>query len=134
MTLEELSSLYYINKEIEKLKEELYNLNNNRNFYKSNIISDMPRGGEPKDIMLNYAENKKTIEDMLNYSLRKLQIKRAKIEEFLSQVEDAETRLIMRLRCINNMRWEDIGEELGMSRTTVSRKFYNYFQVAHNAH
>ena len=27
-----------------------------------------------------------------------------------------------------NMKWEEIGEELGMDRRTASRKFLNYFQ------
>ena len=65
---------------------------------------------------------------MLHYNLKKLQIERKKMEEFLSSIEDVELRLIVRLRVVNNMKWEEIGAELGMERTTVSKKFYKFFR------
>ena len=89
----------------------------------------MPRGGSgyanPED---EYLAREQELEDMLNYALRKLQYERRRIEEFLNTVEDAETRLIIRLRCVNNMKWEDIGEEINADRRTVSRKFYKFFE------
>lgn len=127
MTVEELSEIYYINKEIKSLQLELAQLQQ-KNFYKNNIMSDMPRGGEAKEASFEYVNQVMELEDLLNYSLRKLQYQRRKVEEFLNTVEDAELRLIMRLRAVNNMRWEDIGRELGMERTTVSKKFYKYFR------
>lgn len=127
ITYEDLTSIYNINVEIRKIQEEIRNLQE-RNFYKSNIISDMPRGGEGKDMLAEYAEKQKTLEDMLSYSLRKLQDKRLESEEFISSIEDNEDRLIVRLRCVNNMDWHEIGIELGMSRTTVSRKFRTFLE------
>lgn len=127
ITYEDLTSIYSINIEIRKIQEEIRNLQE-RNFYKPNIISDMPRGGEGKDMLVEYAEKQKTLEDMLAYSLRKLQNKRLKVEGFLDCIEDNEDRLIVRLRCINNMDWHGIGTELGMSRTTASRKFYAFLE------
>ena len=62
------------------------------------------------------------LEDMLNYSLRKLQIERKKFEKFLTTVEDSEMRLILRLRCMN------------MDRRTASRKFYDFFKKQKDAH
>lgn len=128
MKLEEISSLYYINKEIKLLQQELYDITNDRNFYGVNILSDMPKGGKKKDKLLEYVEKKQTIEEMINYNLKKLQKKRAEIEDFISNMEDPELRLILRLRCINNMNWTDIGFEVGMDRRTASRKFSNYFK------
>lgn len=127
ITYEDLTSIYNINVEIKKIQEEIRNLQE-RNFYKPNIISDMPRGGEGKDMLVEYAEKQKTLEDMLSYSLRKLQNKKLKVEGFISSIEDNEDRLIVRLRCVNNMDWHDIGAELGMSRTTASRKFYAFLE------
>lgn len=127
MTAEELSQIYYINKEIKSLQLELAELKQ-KNFYKPNIITDMPRGGEGKEQSLEYVNDIMVIEDLINYSLRKLQYERKKIEVFLGTIEDAELRLIMRLRAVNNMKWEDIGNELGLERTTVSKKFYKCFR------
>ncbi len=128
MTVEELSGIYYINKEIEILETELYDLRNNQNFYSKNIISDMPRGGQAKDMFVEFTEKLRNIEKMLQYSLKRLQLERLKVEEFLNTVADPELRLIMRLRAVNNMKWEDIGFEIGLERTTVSKKFFKYFK------
>ena len=125
MTFEDLISVHNINIEIKKVQEEIQQLRE-QNFFKPNIISDMPRGGTGKDMLVEYVEESKRLDDILNYSLRTLQKKRAEIEEFICGIEDNETRLIVRLRCINNMGWIDIGEELGMERTTASKKFYKY--------
>ena len=127
ITYEDLTSIYNINIEIKKIQEEIRNLQE-RNFYKPNIISDMPRGGEGKDMLVEHAEKQKTLEDMLSYSLRKLQDKRLKLEEFIKSIEDNEDRLIVRLRCVNNMDWQGIGAELGIDRRTASRKFYAFLE------
>lgn len=127
MTFEDLTSIHSINIEIKKIKEEIANLRQ-QNFYAPNFISDMPRGGKEKDKLTEFVERSKQLEDMLNYSLQRLQKKRMEIEEFISEIEDNETRLLVRLRCINNMEWREIGEELGMERTTASKKFYKYLE------
>lgn len=127
MTVEEINSIYYINKEIEHIQRELYDLKT-RNFYQSSILTGMPKGSSNRDIFSDYVEDIKTLEDVLNYNLKKLQTERKKMEEFLSSIEDTELRLIIRLRAINNMNWESIGAELGMDRRTASRKFYKYFK------
>ncbi|MEG2351025.1 MAG: hypothetical protein RSB57_11025, partial [Hungatella sp.] len=72
MTVEELSQIYYINKEIKSLQLELAELKQ-KNFYKPNVITDMPRGGEGKEQTLEYVNDIMLLEDLLNYSLRKLQ-------------------------------------------------------------
>ncbi len=127
MTAEEINSIYYINKEIEHIQRELYDLKT-KNFYKPNVLTGMPKGNSEHDIFSDYAEDIKTLEDMLHYNLKMLQTERKKIEKFLSSIEDVELRLVIRLRAVNNMNWEEIGAELGMSRTTVSRKFYKFFK------
>ncbi len=133
MTIDDASQIYYINKEIKALYRELAELKQ-QSFFKPIIISDMPHGGDTKDLYVEYTSSVLEIEDMIRYSLMKLQRERKKIEQFLDTVKDSELRLILRLRCINNMNWQEIGDEIGMDRRTASRKFYNYFKVAHNAH
>lgn len=126
MTIEEVSELYYINKEIAQIQREIAELKK-KNYYKKPVMSDMPKGSRGTDIR-ECVDSIKALEDSLHYNLLTLQRKRVAAEEFLQSVEDAEIRLIMRLRVVNNMSWENIGKEVGMSRTTVSRKFYQYFQ------
>lgn len=128
MTAEEINSIYYINKEIEQIQKELNDLKT-QNFYKSNVLTGMPKGNPEYDIFSDYAEDMKELEDMLQYNLKKLQMERKKIEKFLSSIENVELRLIIRLRAVNNMRWEEIGAQMGMHRTTVSKKYYNFFKI-----
>lgn len=125
ITYEDLISIYSINIEIKKIQEEIARLRE-QNFFKPNILSDMPKGGEGKDLLLEYANKSKTLDEMLNYSLCRLQEKRVQLEDFIESIQDNETRLIVRLRCINNMDWQQIGEEMCMDRTTASKKFYNF--------
>lgn len=127
MKQEELTEVYYINKEIEIIEKELKELRN-KNFYKTNVMSNMPRGGIRKDPFAEYTEKAIELETMLEYSLKKLQEKRREAENYLNGMEDGEIRVITRLRCINNLSWEEIGEAVAMDRRTVSRKYYSQFQ------
>lgn len=126
MTIEEVSELYYINKEIAQIQREIEKLKK-KNYYKKPVMSDMPKGNKGTD-MKEYVDSIKALEDSLHYNLLTLQRKRVAAEEFLQSVEDAEIRLIIRLRVVNNMSFESIGKELGMDRRTVSRKFHQYFE------
>lgn len=129
MTLEEASQIYYINKEIKAIKRDLTKLEESRTFSRAITYSDMPKGSirdTTEDIDDYLAEHQQLV-DMLNYSLQKLQMERLKMERFLTTVEDAELRLIIRLRCVNNMYWREIGAELNMNRTTAMRKFYDFW-------
>lgn len=127
LEMKALNEIYYINKSIEAINRELAELRE-FNPYKKNIISDLPRGGERKDRATQYINNVMMLEDLLNYNLKKLQVERAKAEEIISKIKDPEIRLIVRLRCLNNMSWYKIGDEVGIDRRTASKKFYNYFE------
>jgi hypothetical protein len=88
----------------------------------------MPRGN-PK----NYTDEIDEIVDLeaiMNLNLKRIQRERAKLEEYISNIEDAETRLIYRLHHINCMTFTEIGLELNMDRRTVSRKYHKYLKVA----
>ncbi len=127
MMMDELSQIYYINKEIALLQRELKELKE-KNFYKKSVFSDLPKGN---DTTINenqrYVEAMEELEQKLNFSLAELQEKRLAAEKFLQTIENAEDRLIIRLRVINNMKWQEIAKEIGLDRTTVSKRFYKFF-------
>lgn len=127
LTVEELNEIYYINKEIAGLQRELANLKQ-KNFYKANIITDMPKGGETKEQNMEYVSAMIEIENRIRNSLKRLQYKREKAISFINTIKDPELRLIIQLRSINNMSWYQIGDEIGIDRRTASKKFYNYFE------
>ena len=77
------------------------------------------------------ATEKAELEMLLETNIKKLYLVRNKTERFLQTIEDAEIRLIIRLRAINDMGWREIGELVGMERTTVSKKYRNFLKVSH---
>lgn len=130
MTYEEATEIYYINTEIKALQLELAQHEENRRYYKTVILSDMPKGkGEHINPTDEYLIKEQELKDMIRYALNALQNKLLKFEQFLAGIDDTEMRLILRLRCVNNMSWQEIGDSIGMDRTTASRKFNKFFSM-----
>lgn len=138
MTFEEACQIYWINKEIKIIRQDLYRLEekrNNRAYTKSIAYSDMPKGCGVSDPMVDVDElvdTKRNLKEAIAYNLKQLQKERLKMELFLQDIPDAQMRLIIRLRCVNGLSWKEIGEKMGMDRTTASRKFYSYFKFQKN--
>lgn len=137
MTIKEANAIYYINIEIKRIEKDIAELEASRSYYKPVNLDGMPRGSPGGfNVSEEYLEKHDRLDQMLNAKLRQLKQKQLEFETFLSSIDDSELRLIMRLRCINNMTWEEIGSEMGFHRTSVSGKFYSYFndQHSHNSH
>lgn len=132
MTEKELNEIHYIIIELKRLQKEKEELES-KSIVKGQEITGMPGGNATSDKVADYAVELAEIKELIDLQIKRLYIVRTKIERYIETIEDAEIRLIIRLRAINNMRWEDIGAELGMDRRTAARKYYNYLKVAHNA-
>lgn len=128
MTFEQACQIYYIYMEIKALQLDLARLKEERRYVKATNLTGMPNGkGGYKNWMDEYLIKEEELQNLLNENLYKLQVERKNFEEFLQGVEDAQMRLILRLRCVNNLSWEAIGEELDKDRRTVSNKFKKFF-------
>ncbi len=128
MTYEEAMEICHINTEIQSLKAELAQHEDNRRYYRTTLLSDMPRAKgahiSPTD---EHLIKEQQLKEMLRYCMDRLQDELLEFEKFLSGVEDAEVRTILRLRCVNNMGWGQIGDRMHMDRRTASRKFQRFF-------
>ena len=127
MTEKELGQMHYLNREIEKLNEELSWMEC-KSMIKSPLLTGMPFGTGVSDKTADYAVRMEEIRELIDLSIKKLLHTRA-------EIEDPELRLIIRLRSINNLGWQEIGEELGMDRRTASRKYQRFCEekLIHNA-
>lgn len=130
-TEKELNQLHYINKEIEVLKDQLDELKS-RSLIKGQEITGMPFVGGTSDKTCSMAIAIREIEELYEIKLRELYVVRSRLERYINTIDDDEIRLIVRLRCINNMRWDDIAREVGWERTTVSKRFRKY--ISHKSH
>ena len=130
MTENELNQLFYLNKERERLKREIQ-AKKARVGYKSPGLSDMSKG--PPHSYTDDVDEIADLEAIMVLNLKQIQRERAKLERYIGAIRDAEARLIVRLRHVNCMTWEEIGAELHMDRRTVSRKYNSHLKNAHNA-
>ena len=126
LTEKELNQLHYINKEIEVLKKQLDELKS-RSLIKSQELTGMPLAPGTSDKTAQIALAIREIEELYEIKLRELYVVRGRIERYINTIENDTERIIIRLRCVNNMRWEDIGQELGYHRTRVSQIYRRHF-------
>ena len=137
MTEKEARQIFFINKEIEQLKIDLKNLEDSRTYCKALTLSGIPSGRNRKKQLDEFMIQRQQLEEMIKTAIKKRQKESIKFNKFLETIEDSEIRLILRLRCIENQSWEEIGQRCSMDRRTASRKYYGFFRkkkVAHNAH
>lgn len=127
MTLRELFSVQADLNKLKSLSMELANLEE-FNPYRNNIITDMPKGGQGKDVTEWYIEEKERLRGEIKTYEKKLRMDRAKVEEFIDSASYPEKEII-RYRVINNLSWDDIGAIVGYSRRGASTKFYNYIKT-----
>ena len=126
MTVEELFSVQEDNHRLRSLYIELAN-HENFNPYKSNEISDMPKGGGGKNFLEWYAEEKERIESDIEFYKKKIQRDRKMLDEYIDEAPYPE-RDIIRYKVINDLGWEEIGDFIGYSRRQTSRKFWEYIK------
>lgn len=132
MTEKELNQLHYLNIEILHLQDEITKLES-QSEVKAQVLTGMPFGGKLSDPTgqkgTELSENKM----LLNLALAKAEIEKNKLERFIAGIDDAEMRLIIRLRHINSLTWEEIGSEIHMTRTGVYKKYRRFLKVSHNS-
>ena len=120
LTKKELSKYYYLSLEIKDLEER-------KRMLEQTSIGSAKLTGMPKAKFNNSSPTERIIEliDEIDKRLDKRKIEAMqemiKIEKFISEIVDIETRLIFSKRYIELKGWEKIGEEMHMSKRTAQR-------------
>ena len=117
-----LNKLYYLKIDIENIKEEIRSLPT----ISSPQITGMPHGTEVSNPLEKYLIKKEALIEKLNQKIEKYTEELIRIEEVIERIDDPEIRAIARMRFIQNMKWEDIGEKMYLERTTCSKKLRKY--------
>ena len=118
------NKLYYLKIEIEDLKKEIENLT----VLSSSKVSDMPKGSGISNPTEQYLIKKQRLIEKLNKNLEKYIDELTEMEEFISNIEDEEIRLIARHRFINNLKWEQIGMKMNYDKSVCYRKLKKYLE------
>ena len=117
-----LNKLYYLKIDIENIKEEIRSLPT----ISSPQLTGMPHGTGVSNPIESYFLKKEALIEKLNQKIEKYTDELIRIEEVIERIDDPEIRAIARMRFIQNMKWEDIGEKMYLERTTCSKKLRKY--------
>ena len=119
-----LNKLYYLKIDIENIKEEINTLST----INSPSMSGMPHGSDISNPIEKYFLKKEKLMEKLNQKIEKYTDELLRIENIIDTIEDVEIRTIARMRFIQHMKWEDIGEKMYLERTTCSKKLRKYIE------
>lgn len=129
MTLNELSQLYWLNREIEMDQERLAELEQKATSISSPNLSGVPGGS-------NHFDNKiqryvADIVDLQMIILAKQQQcihERNRLERYIATIPDSLTRQVFTLRFINGLPWRQVAAHIGGNNTedSVKKTCYRY--------
>ena len=119
-----LNKLYYLKIDIENIKEEIKNLPT----ISSPQLTGMPHGTEANNQIESYYFKKEKLLEKLNVKIEKYTEELLRIEDIISTIDDEEVRAIARMRFVQCMKWEDIGEKVHLERTTCAKKLKKYIK------
>ncbi len=127
MTKEDLMQVYYINKEIIMWKEELERLKN-LSYVQGAGIGTVSKGGRISDKVSELALKKAEVEEKIREKLVELEKVKTEVTSYILDIDDCQTRLIFKLRCLNLMTWNAVADRVGgmNSENSVKKRFYRY--------
>lgn len=117
MTFKELYSLYYIEEEIKEYKLKIAEL---REMAESitPTYTGLPSGsGQTSDKVGNGATSIVAYTEMLNKAIWQREEQARRINEYIIGIDDAQLRLIMYLRFIKRMSWQQVANRIGGGNT-----------------
>lgn len=127
MTKEDLMQVYYINKEITSWKEELERLEH-MSYVKGAGFARASKNGRISDKVADFALKKAEIEEKIRKKVTELEKVKNEVTDYILDIDDCQTRLIFKLRCLNLMSWNAVADEVGgmNSENSVKKRFYRY--------
>lgn len=128
MTRERLKQLRALLKEAEHLEEEIKTLPFTSGGYVGDSVNNYSTGFPKPFLIQGYSTQKyDRLKETLQKKLREIQREIAELEDWLEHIEDAELRDILRLQYVNGLTQEQIADELGYARETISRKLKDFW-------
>lgn len=129
MSREELMKVYYLDKEIAEWKEEIERIR----------ASVLPKGvrfgtvsgsGKYQDMVAEAASMIADTEKKIKKKLLELEMARSEIIHYIMDIDDCQTRLIFKLRCLDHMTWNEVADKVGgmNSEYSVKKRFYRYLE------
>lgn len=119
-----LNKLYYIKIDIENIKEEIKNLPT----ISSSQLTGMPHGTGVSNPIEAYHLKKEALIEKLNQKIAKYTEEMIRIEGVIDRIDDIEVKAIARMRFVQCLKWEEIGDKIHLDRTNCARKLKKYIK------
>ena len=130
ITKRELSQLYYLNREIEREKQQLKELEAMAEG-RTQHLTGMPIAPGFGDKTARYAIEMMELKETIQSNVRRCFAEYTRLLRFIRGVEDSRMRQILTLRYRNGMTWQRIAMEIGGGNTEDSvRKMLDRFLAA----
>ena len=123
MTLEELSQLYYLNREIERDKarlEELYVKAGCDGQRIPEITGVSGALGVTTDKMAKYVAEIVDLKGIIEANIQRCFYELNRLNRYINDVDNAQIRLILSLRFINGLSWRQVAASIGGNSTEDS--------------
>ena len=123
MTKEELSKYFYLMKEVKQIEDKIKEIDST--FMRASLINcekferKLSNPQEKRMILIEKYEKK--LEEAKNRALEEA----IKIEEYIENINDSETRMIFRYRYLEFYNWKEIEKKVHLSETSLFRKHQN---------
>lgn len=126
MTKQELSQLYYLNREIVQLQNRISELECLASSCTSKITG-MPTTLGVVDKLANYVAEIADLKNLLDLSLKRCFYELNRLNRYIQGIEDSEMRMILSLRYVNGLCWQQIAFSIGETDEQYPRKKHNKF-------
>lgn len=129
VTKKELSQLYYLNREIEELQRRIEELECAATSTTSNITG-MPSVHSVRDKLGEYVAEIADLKGILDLNMKKCFYELNRLNRYIQGLEDSEMRMILSLRYINGLSWQQIAFSIGggNSEDSVKKKAYRFLK------
>lgn len=130
MKKEELMKVYYLDKEIAEWKEEIKRIRESALPRSPRLGMSLKMNGNYEDKVAKAAILIADTERKIKNKLLELEMARSEIVRYIMSIDDCQTRLIFKLRCLDNMSWNQVADKVGgmNSEYSVKKRFYRYLE------
>lgn len=128
MTIGDLNQLAYLEKAIELEKDRLRTLRESLDV-KSPVITDMPKAPGSRDKLGEVVPEIVDMDQEITKNIRMLTEMKERLTQFIEKTGNVKMRMILTLRFIKQMSWQDVADYIGGKETEYSVKQAAYRYV-----
>ena len=122
--MKKLNKLYWLKREKVQIENQIKELT----VLSAVSMNGMPKGNKVSSPVERFNERLERLKEKLQRKCAEILTETERIEEYIENIEDAEVRVIARMRFIENKTFQSIGEELFIDKSTAYKKLERYFE------